>query len=370
MKRYLFPVAAAIAFALGLAGGALANGHHAKSRPAKRPALHAGHTHSLLPSFAPHPRAWLHALRKFPRNPTPPHKAKPKPSHRSVQKSQAPKRQPRPQHQLKTTTLSIYEHSSQPWILGRQGCAAAHRRENGIVVLDFGKPAFMHGDYGTILFSGRFARNHKITAAMLGYANGYVSCLPEGSTASIELARGTSNYHPAVPSAYGAGVHWARETNKLGRMLSRKGLASHVTSAAADDAEPVWDRSFHKTHDFFHGFRMAADGHTLYDYGSLDGGVGVVWGPRQAWYVAGGLGHTKALPEIYNSAMAQEWAELARIARHHHRVVHFAGVMTQGTPSCNCGLRPPEAHDALAQALDDQGIGEVRLPVGGTNIIG
>jgi hypothetical protein len=301
----------------------------------------------------------------------PPHKPKRKPAPRSSRESQAPKRQPRPQHHLKTTTLSIYEHNVQPWILGLQGCAAAHRHENGIVVLDFGKPAFKHGDYGTILFSGRFARNHRITAAMLGYANGYVSCLPKGSAASIELARGTSNYHPAVPSAYAAGVRWARETNRFGRMLSRKGLAEHVASAAADDAEPAWDRSFHKTRDFFHGFRVAVHGHTLYDYGSLDGEVGVVWGPRQAWFVAGGLRHTKALPEIYNSAMAREWAELARIARsRYHRGVHFAGVMTQGTASCTCGLRPPAAHRVLADALAEEGVDQVPLPAGGTTIIG
>jgi hypothetical protein len=112
-------------------------------------------------------------------------------------------------------------------------------------------------------------------------------------------------------------------------------------------------------------------GHTLYDYGSLDGGVGAVWSARQAWYVAGGLRHTKALPEIYNSAMAQEWAELAGIARgRYHRDVHFAGVMTKGSASCDCGLRPLAAHDALARALGAQGIGHVPLPVGGTNIIG
>jgi len=306
----------------------------------------------------------LQALRKFPRNPKPPHKAKPV-------RRQAPKRQPRPQHHLKTTTLSIYEHSVQSRVLRAQGCAAARRHENGIVVLDFGKPAFKHGDYGTILFSGRFAANHKITNAMLGYADGYVSCLPQGSTASIELARGTSNYHPAVPSAYETGVQWARHTNKFALLLSRKGLASHVTSAAADDAEPAWDPSFRKTRDFFHGFRMAVHGHTLYDYGSLDGGVGAVWGPRQAWFVAGGLRHTKALPEIYNSAMAREWAELARIAHsRYHRGVHFAGVMTQGTPSCNCGLRPLAAHRVLADALAEQGVGHVPLPAGGTNIVG
>ena len=112
-------------------------------------------------------------------------------------------------------------------------------------------------------------------------------------------------------------------------------------------------------------------GHTLFDYGSLDGGVGAVWSARQAWYVAGGLRHTKALPEIYNSAMAREWAELARIAHgKYHRSVRFAGVMTQGTASCHCGLRPLAAHHALAHALGAQGIGHVPLPLGGTNIVG
>jgi hypothetical protein len=195
LKRYLLPVAAAFAFALGLAGGALAG-----------PRI--GHAHSLVPSFAPHPGAWLHRPKR-------------KPSHRH-----APKRQPRPLLHLKATTLSIYEHSFEPRVLRAQGCAAARRHENGIVVLDFGKPAFKHGDYGTILFSGRFAPNYRITAAMLGYARGYVRCLPQGSTASIDLARGTSNYHPAVPSAYAAGVHWARETNKLGRRLGAEGAGS------------------------------------------------------------------------------------------------------------------------------------------------
>jgi len=299
------------------------------------------------------------------RKPKPPQKPKP------ARKRQAPKQQPRPQHQLETTTLSIYEQTVRPRLLAAQGCHAARRHENGVVVLDFGKPAFAHGGYGTLLFSGHFAPNHKITAAMLRYASGYARCLPKGSTASIELARGTSNYHPSVPSAYAAGVHWAHETNKLGRELHRRWLGAHVEAAAADDAEPAWDRGFRQTRQFFHGFRSAVHGHTLFDYGSLDGGVGAVWSARQAWYVAGGLRNTKALPEIYNSAMAREWAELARIARgRYHRGVHFAGVMTQGAESCDCGLRPSAAHRVLEHALAAQGVGHIDLPEGGTNIIG
>jgi hypothetical protein len=377
LKRYVLSVAAVLSLAFGAAGGALAGkGHPDTGRPGP------GHSHghrptSLIPVLAPRPHAWLKALRQLTHNPTTPRHAKPahhpKPAHHAKPARPArPKqeRQPEPA-QGRSTTLSIYEHSTKLSVLTEQGCSAAQRDESGVVVLDFGKPAFKRHGYGTILFSGRFALNHKITAAMLGYAGGYVSCLPKGSTASIALARGTSNYHPDVPSAYEAGVHWARATNKFGRALRASRLAAHVEAAAADDAEPAWDPHFRKTRQFFHGFRAAVHRHTLYDYGSLDGGVGEIWTARQAWYVAGGIRHTKALPEIYNSDMAQQWAELARIARgRYHKGVRFAGVMTQGTPDCDCGLRPSAARRVLASALDAQGVDHVDLPSGGTNIIG
>jgi hypothetical protein len=348
LKRYALSVATALAATLAGASAALAFGHSGNS------------ARSLDPSFAPHM-----SVRATARHATP---DKPKPSHRH---RPAAHRQPRELHRLRGTTSSLYERTTKPWILARQGCLAAQRHETGIVILDFGKPAHKHHGYGTILFSNRFASNHKITIGMVGYARGYVRCLHRGSRAHVTLARGTSNYHPHVPSAYAAGVRWARATNKFGRLLRRYGLAAHVESAAADDAEPAWDRSFRKTKQFFHGFRTAVHGHALYDYGSLDGGVGAIWSARQMWYVAGGLRHTKALPEIYYSAMAQQWAELARIAhRRYHRDVDFAGVMTQGGASCHCGYTPHAAHRVLAHALASQGVGHLALPRGGTNIVG
>ena len=237
MKRYLFPVAAALAFALGVTGGALAEGHPAKSHHAKRqaPAVAGGHVHSLIPGFAPHPRMWLRALRELRHNQKPPRKAKPKSTHRHATKRhgtkpQAPK--PKPEAQAARAAPSAASPAGDDALDLRaqraavdprraRAASAARRHESGIVVLDFGKPAFQHGGYGTLLFSGRFAPNRKITNAMLGYARGYVSLPPEGLHArSIELARGTSNYHPSVPSAYAAGVRWARETNRLGRKLA------------------------------------------------------------------------------------------------------------------------------------------------------
>jgi hypothetical protein len=326
---------------------------------------HPARGHSLVPNFAPHSH-WL-AVRQKAHHKRVAHR----PLHSRALHRPAPQQQPREPHRLRGTTQSIYERTAKPWLLARQGCTAAQRHETGVVILDFGKPAHRHHSYGTILFSNRFVSNHTITIGMVGYARGYVRCLHRGSQARVTLARGTSNYHPHVPSAYNAGVRWARATNKFGHLLRRYGLSAHVASAAADDAEPAWDRNFHKTKQFSHGFRAAVHGHTLFDYGSLDGGVGAIWSARQMWYVAGGLRHTKALPEIYYPAQARQWAELARIAhKRYHRDVRFAGVMTQGEGSCNCGYGPHAAHRMLARALASEGVGHLVLPRGGTTIVG
>jgi len=273
-----------------------------------------------------------------------------------------PKRTPHPVLATRTisaaharATISLYEYSLSDSRLRRQGCDAARRGVGGVVILDFGQPAYNGHTYGTYLFSGAFASNGKITHALLAYAVGYGGCLPKGSTLSISLARGTSNYHPQVPSPYQAGRRWARETHTLQRLVEARGLGAHVTAAAADDVEPAWDRSFHRTRDFFRGYRDAQFGHVLYNFGSLDGGVGSVWNARQIFFVASGMKYVAAIPEIYNHAMAKQWAELAHIAKHrYHRPLKFAGVMTQHT-SGNHATKPRDAHKMLVRALADVG---------------
>jgi len=254
-------------------------------------------------------------------------------------------------HSKPRSTISLYEHSVRRSTLRRQGCSTAERGVGGIVILDFGQPAYNGHTYGTYLFSGRFAGNKAITRAMLAYARGYRSCLARGSQLRITLARGTSNYHPQVPSAYKAGRKWARETMALQKLLRARKLHSHVSAAAADDVEPAWDRPFHRTRDFFRGFRDARTGHLLYNFGSLDGGVGSVWNARQIFFVTSGMKYARAIPEIYNHAMAQQWADLAHIAKKRYkRPLKFAGVMTTHT-SRNRGMKPRDAHKILVRAL-------------------
>lgn len=297
---------------------------------------------SLLPPLTPHPALWLKLLQEHPSDP--------KPVHRSG------------------TTVSIYEQTTSKRLLGDQGCNAAREGRSGVAILDFGKLAKEGRHYGTILFSGRFAANWKITSAVVAYAEGYARCATSASE-FITVARGTSNYHPAVPSAYKAGRAWARGTDIAARQIAAAGLSQHVASAAGDDAEPAWDPRFHKTHDFFRGYGSLHTGETLYDYGSLDGGIGSIWSARQAFYVAGGMREAKALPEIYNKPMAEEWAKLARVAeRRFHGQVQFAGVLTQLTPGCRCSLKPVVAHRVLRRELADYGAVGTTVPSGGSNM--
>ncbi|HEY2073795.1 MAG TPA: hypothetical protein VGG88_09495 [Gaiellaceae bacterium] len=268
-------------------------------------------------------------------------------------------------------TISVYERSTRAPVFRQQGCSAAKRGATGVIILDFGKPSYNGHTYGTILFSGAFAGNDEITGAMLAYAHGYAYCLPKGSADRIELARGTSNYHPSVPSVYKAGRKWAREVMDLQRNLRAARIDSRVTAAAADDVEPAWDRSFWRTHDFYRGYADSRVGHPLYNYGSLDGGiVSGVWSAHQAFYVTGGMRYARAIPEIYNRAMAREWAALAQVANHrYHRPIKFAGVMTERTSS-NHGVKPKDAHRMLVRELAVQGRGTApaSVPAAYTNI--
>jgi len=268
-------------------------------------------------------------------------------------------------------TISLYERTTAPTVFRAQGCRAAGRGATGVVILDFGKPAYNGHTYGTILFSGAFAGNDTITRAMAAYAYGYTRCLSTGSIDRIQLARGTSNYHPSVPSTYKAGRRWAREVMDLERFLRGAHLDSHVTSAAADDVEPAWDPAFRSTRDFYRGYADSRVGHALYNYGSLDGGIiSGVWNVHQAFYVTGGMRYARAIPEIYNRTMAREWAALAQAAhRRYHRPVKFAGVMTEHTAG-NRGVKPRDAHRMLVRELAVQGHGNApaRVPAAYTDI--
>jgi hypothetical protein len=270
-----------------------------------------------------------------------------------------------------TVTPSLYERTTTPRILRAQGCRAGRARTHGLVVLDFGKLAYRprRGGYGTVTFADSFASNRSIGWAGRSYARGYSECLPEGSRAQIVLALGTSNYDQNVPSTYTAGRLWAKQTALLGDYL-RIHHFDHVTAAAGDDVEPAWDRGFRRTYGFFRGFASMRTGHLLYNYGSLDGGVGHIWKLGQAYYVAGGMRFARAVPEIYNHAMAKQWAELSRLSIHRYgKPIKLVGLMTQHHGNCHiCGFTAAEAHRALLRELAKHPRTKLRTLATATNI--
>jgi hypothetical protein len=270
-----------------------------------------------------------------------------------------------------TVTPSLYERTTAPPILRAQGCRAGRAYTKGLVVLDFGKLAYRprRGGYGTETFADRFASNRAVTWAVKSYARGYSECVPKSSHAHITLALGTSNYDQDVPSTYRAGQLWAKETAVIGSYLKHHDF-DRVVAAAGDDVEPAWDRSFRRTYDFFRGFGSVHSGYLLYNYGSLDGGVGTIWKLRQAYYVAGGMHAARAVPEIYNHEMAEQWAELSRQAVHRYgKPIKLAGLMTQHHGHCRiCGYTAAEAHRALVRALAKHPKTKIRTLAAATNI--
>jgi hypothetical protein len=270
-----------------------------------------------------------------------------------------------------TVTPSLYEGTTGILVLRGQGCRAGRARTNGLVVLDFGKLTYRpnRGGYGTITFADRFASLRAVTWAAKSYARGYSQCLPKRSAAHIMLALGTSNYDQDVPSTFVAGKLWAKQTAQIGAYVKTHHF-DHVTAAAGDDVEPAWDRGFNRTYRFFRGYGAAHSGYLLYNYGSLDGGVGTIWKLRQAYYVAGGMAAARAVPEIYNRAMAEEWAQLARMSVNRYgKTIKLAGLMTQHTTNCrHCGYTPAQAHRALVHELAKHPKTKGRLLAAATNI--
>src|SRR5580704_11778014 len=73
---------------------------------------------------------------------------------------------------IPTTTTSYYEHNANPLTLYRQGEAAGKAGEQGIVILDFGRPADNGVNYGTLSFSGSFLSFNAIGAGVENYIRG------------------------------------------------------------------------------------------------------------------------------------------------------------------------------------------------------
>jgi hypothetical protein len=246
-------------------------------------------------------------------------------------------------------TTSYYERSASAPALYLQGEAAGQAGTQGIVILDFGRPASDGTSDGTLGFAHSFVSFAAITKGVENYVMGYYNSAPANTT--IDVAVGTNDscgtYQPCgaivcgCPDEPNNYISWGQEfaatVEQLGAWSSQFGSSNGYTDTvrvvAADDVEPAFDPGFNNTYDVMQGYAQAVGGSypPMVDFGSADPGI---WSEDQLLQVANGFSPNVAMPEIYNPAQVGEWTALVAYAKAHYgEIVTVFGVLTEAAGS-------------------------------------
>lgn len=253
-----------------------------------------------------------------------------------------------------SVTSSYYVGTENPAELTTWGCNAGGSGKSGLIILDFGKPAYRSSDnaYGTINFdgSGKFLPNGTIQTMMDNFATGWYDC--SGVNPQVAIAEGVNNCandatdpncgslpacngsNVCVPNWTTAGQKWASFTNGLQSYMSSLGYSSQEVAASGIDAEPAYNPGYSKSRDFVGGYNGASS-ILMYDFGAA---YGYPWTPAEEYYPAYGAVDDFPVPEVYDSGNAVNWENLA-IWGHdngNHSNPYFMGVMcTPGYLACD-----------------------------------
>jgi hypothetical protein len=263
-------------------------------------------------------------------------------------------------------TTSYYEQDASPTNLYLQGESAGQAGAQGIVILDFGRPASDGTNDGTLDFSRGFASFADIVGAVQNFIIGYYNYAPADTT--LDVAVGTNNSCgmfqpcgaivcgcPDEPSNY---ITWGQELAGAVEGLrawsaqygSANGFTDTVRVDAADDAEPAFDPGYYNTYDVMEGYAQAVGGSVppMVDYGSADPGF---WTEDQLLQIANGFSPNVAMPEIYNSDQVSQWANLVAYANASYgQDVEIFGVLADAADAgmLSSGDAVVQMQDALA----------------------
>lgn len=267
--------------------------------------------------------------------------------------------------QAPTTTVSRYESSTEPSVLGAQGTADGRAGLSGVAILDFGRPAETDGEPATLDFGTDLDPLSVLVPAVEAYADAYRQSAPRGASMTVLLGTNDScgTGQPCGSGTCGCvnepldfvswGQAWGQAVAQIGAYLSAtaSGFAGTATAGGADDAEPAYDPAFTNTYDVVAGYDEVTS-LPMVDFGSIDGGPTSdgFWTPEQMYLLANGLRPDAALPEIYHPGMADQWAALSHWAvSNAGGSLPFAGVLTEAP----AGFTPEEGAAALHSALSD-----------------
>ena len=185
--------------------------------------------------------------------------------------------------------------------------------------------------------------------AMFAYVDGYHS--RRRSNAPVTIAIGTNN---DLLVTAGSGRDWARRV--VDPVRQRAARYAEMTIAGANDIEPGFRAGFGATQAWLRGYLANTSAPFVFN-GSADGcswskprsRCGGGWTASQLAWFAGVARPDRiiALPQVYNTQMAGQWAFISRTAAlMGHRPLRIVGPLTENAA---CGRDPscptmPSAH--------------------------
>ncbi len=270
------------------------------------------------------------------------------------------------------TTASHYEASVDPVQLIAQGRAAGQAGAQGLVILDFGRPAVSGSISGTVDFGGSFVSLASIVTATASYIQGYFASAP--SNLHLDVAIGTNNscgtgqpcggivcgcrFEPPSFVAWGAQLAATveRVQSEANALRDRSSFTDVITVVAGDDAEPAFDPGYQNTYDLLAGYANAVAGFQppMIDFGSAEPGF---WSSDQLLQIADGFRPNVAVPEIYFNYEVSSWASLISYAKTRGRALIVFGVLTNAPNGVNSQTGYRSLLDAIQPITGQTAIG-------------
>ncbi len=251
--------------------------------------------------------------------------------------------------------VDISDPSTLPAKLYNLGCALGTHDYNtagdqdDVVVLLFGKPAYVNSTYGSYAWSSPgsssavFLSTGQIAAAVEQFGKGYYICTQTDTSSKLYIAPGVSNYGSGV--TYNHGSVWARMAVSIGSWFNAQGYSSQVGIRASGDIElnfngPTLSKAWAD------GYAAAWNyGPFLYDVGNATGcpspqyptwdcgsAAYPAWTSEDVYHIAWGIAPAYPLPEIYRTdgLNAGQWYTLSVYSyTHHGSPMWFAGTLTE-----------------------------------------
>lgn len=238
---------------------------------------------------------------------------------------------------------------------------------NSEVVLDFGGQ--LSDGSGTELINGTYATNAQIEAIAEQFVYGCWECVGIGDNTSVlRLGIGTNNSNYDVSSS--GGDTWAQVVAIVASYTANAGYSSQISVGGANDMEPIYDDAS-DTRAWVNGFANAAPNGFYVDYGSAggcpeysasNGPCNDGWTQDDVYYVSWGTNPSFALPEIYNSAMANEWAMISLYgAQTYGYKIDFDGPLDEYDLDSSTNS-PSDAWNQLWTALNNNSATAVNMP--------